>query len=143
MIPHHEEAIAAAGVLERGTSRDAMRRFAQVIIETQTAEVQQVQRWLTAWYGGRDPRVAYQPMMRDLSALTGDALDRAFLDDMIPHHRMAVMMSQQLIVSRLAAHPELVPFAANIRDVQHAEIQMMITWLAEWFVASPRMGLGH
>ena len=46
-------------------------------------------------------------------------------------------------MSRLAAHPVLVPFATNIRDVQHAEIQMMITWLAEWFVASSRMGLGH
>jgi uncharacterized protein (DUF305 family) len=137
MIPHHVEAIEAAQVLARGTSREAMRQFAQTIIETQTAEVRQMERWLAAWYAGRDPRVAYQPMMRDLSGLTGDALDRAFLVDMIPHHRMAVMMSQQLIVSGLAAHPEVVPFAANIRDVQHAEIQMMVAWLAQWFGASP------
>lgn len=140
MIPHHQEAIAAARVLERDTSRDTMRRFAHDIIQTQTAEVEQMQRWLAAWYGGRNASVAYQPMMRDLGALTGDALDRAFLQDMVPHHRMAVMMSQQLIVSGVVTHREVVPFAATIRDVQQAEIRMMVGWLAEWFGAFPGMG---
>lgn len=141
MVPHHEEAIEAALILERGSRRDAMRRFARSIVETQTAEVQQMERWLAAWYAGRTARVPYEPMMRELSGLTGDALDRAFLEDMIPHHRMAVMMSQQLITSGRAVHPEVVPFAANIRDVQHAEIQMMAAWLWDWFGASP--GMGH
>lgn len=140
MIPHHQEAIAAARVLERDTSRETMRRFAHDIIQTQTAEVEQMQRWLAAWYGGRNSSLAYQPMMRDLSALTGDALDRAFLQDMVPHHRMAVMMSQQLIVSGVVTHREVLPFAATIRDVQQAEIQMMVGWLAEWFGAFPGMG---
>jgi uncharacterized protein (DUF305 family) len=140
MIPHHEEAIVAAHLLERGTPREDMRRFARTIITTQSAEVVQMRAWLAEWYPGRDTAVDYRPMMRDLTSLSGDALDRAFLDDMIPHHRMAVMMSQQLIAAGLATHPEVVPFAANIRDVQHAEIQMMIAWLAAWFGAAPPMG---
>jgi uncharacterized protein (DUF305 family) len=140
MIPHHEEAIDAARVLARGTRRETLRRFAETIIDTQSAEVQQMRRWLAAWYPGRGTSVAYQPMMRDLRALTGDALDRAFLDDMIPHHRMAVMMSQQLIARGLAQHAEVVPFAGTIRDVQQQEVQMMVLWLAEWFGAPPPMG---
>lgn len=136
MIPHHEEAIVAAAVLERGTERQEMRSFAASIIETQTAEVEQMKAWLTVWYPGRDTRVSYEPMMRDLSGLGGSALDRAFLEDMIPHHMMAVMMSQQFLAARLADHRDVIPFATIIRDTQRAEIQMMSAWLRDWFGAT-------
>ena len=87
--------------------------------------------WLATWYPGRDTRVDYQPMMRELTGLTGGALDKAFLEDMIPHHMMAVMMSQQLIMRNLSEHPAVMSFAANVRDTQRAEIQMMTAWLRE------------
>lgn len=143
MIPHHEEAIAAATVLERDTQRQEMRSFAVSIIETQTAEVEQMRAWLAVWYPGRDRRVSYEPMMRELTGLAGNALDRAFLDDMIPHHMMAVMMSQQFVSARLANHPEVIPFATNIRDTQRAEIHTMAAWLRDWFGATPSMGMGE
>ena len=133
MIPHHEEAIAAARILQRDTERQEVRAFAAAIIETQSAEVDQMKSWLAAWYPGRDIRVVYQPMMRDLAGLTGNTLDRAFLSDMIPHHMVAVMMSQQFVMRNLAEHADVVPFAENIRDTQHAEIQMMSRWLRAWF----------
>ena len=133
MIRHHEEAIASARILQNATARTEMRDFAAGIIETQGAEVRQMRAWLASWYAGRDTTVSYRPMMRDLSGLTGDALDRAFLQDMIPHHMMAVMMSQQLIARGLAVHQTVVPFATNIRDVQTAEIQTMRRWLVDWF----------
>ena len=142
MIPHHDEAIAAAAALQRGTNRQEMRSFAASIIETQTAEVTQMRAWLATWYPGRDTSVTYQPMMRDLTGLSGDALDQAFLDDMIPHHMMAVMMSQQFLMANLANHGDVVPFARNIRDVQHNEIQMMAGWLRGWFGTAPGMGQG-
>jgi uncharacterized protein (DUF305 family) len=138
MIPHHEEAIASARVLQAGTDRPEMRAFAQSIIDTQSREVNQMRAWLTAWYPGRDTTVDYTPMMRDLTGLRGDAMDRAFLQDMIPHHMAAVMMSQQLLTRDLAVHPELEPFARNIRDTQRAEIMQMHGWLADWF-GEPRM----
>jgi uncharacterized protein (DUF305 family) len=129
MIPHHEEAIASARVLLEGTERAEMKTFAQSIIDTQTAEVAQMREWLATWYPGQDPDVGYEPMMRDLTGLTGPSLDRAFLEDMITHHMAAVMMSQQLVGQGLAEHPEVVPFAEGIRDAQHAEIFQMATWL--------------
>ena len=45
--------------------------------------------------------------MRDLSGLSGDALDEAFLIDMIPHHMVAVMMSQRLLMHGDAEHDEV------------------------------------
>ena len=137
MIPHHEEAIATATVLQQGTQRPEMRSFARSIIETQTAEVQQMKRFLAARYPGRDTYADYAPMMRDLTGLRADALDRAFLEDMVPHHMMAVMMSQQLLMAGLAADDEIIPFARNIRDVQRNEIGMMAGWLKAWFGAAP------
>ncbi len=95
MIPHHEEAIESARALQAGTDRPEMRAFAQGIVDTQTREVNQMRAWLAAWYSGRDTTVDYAPMMRDLTGLRGDAPDRAFLQDMIPHHMAAVMMSQR------------------------------------------------
>ena len=140
MVPHHEEAIRNAQILLAGTERPEMRVFATSIIETQTREVEQMRGWLSIWYPGRDPAVDYAPMMRDLTGLRGDALDRAFLADMIPHHMGAVMMSQQLLGQSLAAHTELEPFARTVRDTQHAEIVQMRGWLADWFGA---IGMGH
>ena len=133
MIPHHREAIAAAKQLLAGTDRPQMRTFAASIIKTQSAQVDQMTRELARWYPGRDTAVSYTPMMRDLSGLSGDALDRAFLEDMIPHHGMAVMMSQQLLGRALAQHAEVSALATNIRDSQHVEIMTMIGWLGSWF----------
>lgn len=140
MIPHHEEAIASAQVLAARTQREDIRAFADSIISSQTAEVGQMQTWLKAWYPGRDTDVEYDPMMGDLSGLSGPELDRAFLTDMIPHHGMAVMMSQQLLGSELGEHDDIVPFARNIRDTQRSEIMMMMGWLRDG--AGPLAGHG-
>lgn len=144
MIPHHEEAITAAESLKSGTDRAELREFAQKIIDTQTREVNQMRLWLGAWYPGRNTTVDYTPMMRDLSSLRGDSLDRAFLQDMIPHHMAAVMMSQQLLAMGLADHAELEPFAQTIRDSQRAEIMTMHGWLSQWFgVYGMQSGMNH
>jgi uncharacterized protein (DUF305 family) len=137
MIPHHEEAIASAQMLLQGTDRPEMEAFALEIIDTQSAEVARMQEWLATWYTGQDISVDYEPMMRDLSGLTGDQLDQVFLEDMVGHHMAAVMMSQQLVAGDLAQHPEVVPFAEQIRDSQHAEIFQMRGWLTYWFDENP------
>jgi len=135
MIPHHEEAVAAATVLRDGTESPEMRTFAEQIIETQKAEVRQMAAWLAAWYPERDTAVDYTPMMRDLTGLRGDDLDQAFLEDMIPHHMAAVMMSQQVLSGDITINDEVEPFAESIRDTQRAEIMQMAGWLTEWFGA--------
>lgn len=142
MIPHHEEAIANAQLLVDYSDRQDMRDFGAAIIETQTAEVEQMEAWLAEWYPEKDTTSDYMPMMGDLTQLRGDELDQEFLETMIPHHMMAVMMSQQLVGGGVAEHDSLVPFAENIRDVQHEEIYQMRDWLSAWFDADYPMGAG-
>lgn len=139
MVAHHQEAVEAAGELAR-SDREDMREFGDAIVRTQSAQIQLMETWLQDWYPEQRP-AEYRPMMRDLTNLYGDELDRAFLRDMIGHHMAAVMMSQHLLRAG-AEHDEVTRLAGSIRDDQHAEIRRMQNWLAEWFAEDWRGGAG-
>lgn len=132
MVVHHEEAVAAAQQLQR-SDRPQMRELGATIVASQSAQIDQMRGWLADWYPDRTGRVDYRPMMRDLSGLSGDRLDRLFLQDMIWHHMAAVMMSQRLLVNDAVKHDQVVALAESIRDEQHAEMFQMQRWLRDWF----------
>ena len=138
MVAHHEDAIVAASELER-SDRRRMRALGRSIVESQSAQVEQMRAWLSAWYPDEDD-ADYEPMMSDLGGLSGDRLDRRFLREMVPHHMMAVMMSQQLLVRGMAEHDEVATLARTIRDDQRAEIRLMVRWSRAWFGTRPMMG---
>ena len=140
MIVHHEEAVTAARQLQR-SPRAEMREFGEAIVVSQTAQIDQMRQWLADWYPDRSGQVAYEPMMRDLTGVSGDRLDRAFLQDMTWHHMSAVMMSQHLLVRDAAEHDQVEVLAATIRDEQHAEIFQMRQWLQEWFGVGSGWGM--
>ena len=132
MVAHHQEAISSARELER-SQRPVMRTFGAQVVRTQSAEVERMRQLLSRWFPDRSFGANYEPMMRDLTRLSGDNLDQAFLDDMIPHHMTAVMMSQHLLLGGFATHEEVEDLAQSIRDTQHDEIVQMQRWRATWF----------
>jgi len=146
MSAHHDEAVSAAGQLRRSDRRE-LREFGTAIVEVQSAQIAQMSTWLREWYPDRaEDDADYRPMMRNLSGSSGDELARVFLEDMIAHHMMAVMMSQQFLVRGLAEHAEVEDLARSIRDDQLAEIAQMRRWLADWFDAAAPFGMwgmGH
>ena len=86
--------------------------------------------WYKAWYGkDYQDDDSYQPMMRDLSSLSGAELDRAFLEDMIMHHMGALMMAQA--VASNIEHDEMRALAEAIAETQSAEIIQMRTLLKQ------------
>jgi len=133
MIPHHREAVESARTLQDQTERPEMATFAETIITTQTREIEQMDAWLAAWYPQRSREVDYTPMMREYTGLSGDELDLAFLQDMIPHHMAAVMMSEQLLSQVNVDHSQLEALAASIRATQTQEIRQMSLWMDRWF----------
>lgn len=68
-------------------------------------------------------------MGKMLEGKTGDALDRAFLEGMIPHHQAAVDMAKYLAASN---KPELVKLGADIINAQTKEIEQMKKWMKDW-----------
>ncbi len=74
---------------------------------------------------------AMNGMMMSLEGKTGDALDVAFLDEMIVHHEGAIEMAQTLL--RGTKRPELIKLGNDIITAQTAEIEMMKGWRTTWF----------
>ena len=129
MIPHHQEAVDTANeVLARGGSTPEIRTLAEEIIAAQETEIAMLKEWHLAWYGEAYVEGdTYQPMMRDLSQLSGAELDKRFLEDMIPHHMGAIMMAQS--VRPYIEHQEVTDMADAIMETQTAEIELMRTLL--------------
>ncbi|MGW2143433.1 DUF305 domain-containing protein [Nonomuraea bangladeshensis] len=132
MVPHHEDAITAARQLRR-SERPEMRQLGQSIVTTQTAEVGEMKGWLERWYPRSPAPSPRETTMPDLSGLSGNQLDQTFLRHMIPHHMMAIMMSQQLLMHGEAQHAEVAGFARKVRDDQRAEVRTMWRYLTRWF----------
>jgi len=66
----------------------------------------------------------------DLESLKNSAnFDRAFINDMIPHHKMGVMMASWVLNSK---HPELRRLAISIIQSQSAEIEQMYNYSQSW-----------
>lgn len=74
-------------------------------------------------------------MMEDMSAglvgKTGDDFDKAFLDEMIIHHKGAVDMANLAIKN--AGHKEIVDLSRAIIRAQNKEITDMQNWKKVWF----------
>ena len=104
MVAHHRKPWTPPSSSTR-SDRPQMRAFGADIVRTQSAQIEQMNAWLERWYPEQPADTGYRPMMRNLSDLSGAALDRAFLRDMTIHHMAAVMMSQQLLAHGLATHP--------------------------------------
>ena len=128
MIPHHQEAVDTS-LLVLGSDNAELQVLAQQIIEAQEAEIAMMNEWLDNWYaGGYEP--SYQNMMPDLESLSSDERDVAYIQGMIMHHRMAVMMARQVLA--LDPREEVAEFAQTVIEVQSSEITQMQEMLEQY-----------
>jgi len=133
MIPHHQEAVDSSRDIKVISERPELQEFAREIIEVQEREIQELQGWIDLWYPDSHAHVRYQPMMRDLAGLSVEEAEKTFLEDMIVHHEMAVMMARELLEKDMAEHSEVEDMARSIIEQQDREIELMQKWLNEWF----------
>jgi uncharacterized protein (DUF305 family) len=165
MVPHHTQAMEMADIALSRTQRPEIKKLAAAIKNDQNREIQQMKAWYKAWYGKEVPATAmkHQEMMAmhqgmsqqmnpdmmkmpmnckmmgmkvDLAALkNAPDFDKEFIRQMIPHHRMAVMMSQ--MASKKATKPEIRNLAQSIIKTQTAEINQMQQWYQAWYKSNP------
>lgn len=137
MIPHHDDAIAMAELAITRAEHPEVRRLAENIKRTQTAENTQMRRWYREWYGIEVPavRTGWRGMMGgrvEMERLeTAEPFDKAFIEEMVPHHRMAIMMASMAGSATLRA--EMRELTDAIIDSQSVEIDQMLTWYRTWY----------
>lgn len=144
MIPHHEGAIDMAKLAkERSKTREIL-TLSDSIIQSQSNEITQMRQWYKDWFGSDVPTDLNENMgmgrgMMQGGMMGGDTadlemlrdssnFDKSFLQEMIPHHQMAVMMAQMLLQG--TTRPEMKELAQNIITAQEKEIDQMRSWLS-------------
>ncbi len=146
MIMHHEGAIMSSEHMISDSKRPELQKLAESIQRSQSEQVEQMQAMREDWYpdagrtfGMMDPTrmdemmgdgMMEQMMGGSMREMMGaDATDEMFLEMMIPHHQMAVDMSEKALKD--ADHPELKDLAQKIEDEQSAQIELMKGYLDE------------
>lgn len=136
MAPHHESATDMAEVArERGES-PTVKRIAGDIMATQPKEVAQMRRIHQRLFGGAlqpDPmahealglspaEAGMMDMEQSMMRLeTADPFDREFADEMVTHHRGAILMAEALL--RKGRDPELRKLAEEMIAAQQREVR--------------------
>ncbi len=146
MIPHHEGAIAMANLALKKAKHPEIKTLATAIIAAQTTEIQSMNGWYQDWFGSVVPKVSTGMMsggimsqngmhmggQEDMTALENATdFDKAFIEEMIPHHQLAIMMANMLQSG--TNRPEMQQLAKNIITSQSKEIQQMQGWYVQWY----------
>jgi uncharacterized protein (DUF305 family) len=145
MIPHHEDAIAMADIALTKAEHPEIKQLASNIKSDQTREISQMREFYKRTYGTDVPAssgmmgpgrgMGRGGMMEDSTDLTAlenaTPFDKAFIEEMVPHHRMAIMMSQMLL--RNSNNQEMRALAESIIKSQNAEIEQMRKWYQDWY----------
>lgn len=148
MIPHHDGAIAMAELALKRSVRAEIRALAERIRIGQSRENAQMRRWYRQWYGTDVPSRSGPGMGMGMGwgmpgfSTSLDALrdapefDRTFLEQMIAHHRMGVMMAAHARWGTI--HRVLRELEEAMVRVQSQEIEQMARWYRQWYGAGAR-----
>jgi uncharacterized protein (DUF305 family) len=155
MIPHHNQAMQMAELVDDRTNRPELNDVAGRINVSQRDEIDFMRQWLRS-RGERVPNpTAYDAMhtshrmagmatprqMEDLAQAEGTDFDRMFLRLMITHHEGAVTMVEELLEQPGSAYdPVLFEFTTDVTNDQSAEIERMNALLVG-LSDDPRAGL--
>lgn len=141
MIPHHDDAILMAEIALEQAEHEEIKTLAENIRRTQSEENAKMREWYKSWYGMDVPEDSLS-MCRGMGGMMGDAtdivtlenakpFDKEFIEQMIPHHQMAIMMATMLL--RGTDRKEMKTLAQAIIDAQSGEIDQMRLWYRSWY----------
>ncbi len=146
MVHHHGTAIEMAEIAQEKGSAPFITNLGQDIVMTQEAEIEEMNQIYTRLVGGElqpDPGAhdglglsAEEAGMTHTAETnemlrSADPFDRAFVDEMVPHHTGAVKMAEVVLESTEDA--ELRKLASGFISTQEREIDEMNSFRTEKF----------
>ena len=139
MVPHHEGAVEMAEVALKIAEHEEIKQLSEDIISAQEAEIKELKSIKQEQFstskvtrGMNAEEMEGMGMMTDPRSLaTKDPFDKAFIDNMIPHHQSAIEMAR--VAAAETENPRIEELAKNIVQAQEREISQMKQWRREWY----------
>ncbi len=156
MVPHHEAAIEMAKLAGQRADDPLVANLADDIASSQAREIAEMRRIYRRLFdnelrpdaraherlglSAEEAGMSHSPRM--IEALrSADPFDRAFVDEMVPHHKGAVRMSEALLKSTRDA--ALRRLAERIISAQEHETEAMNDFRTKRFGGPVPAGAGH
>lgn len=148
MIPHHQMAVEMAERVENPAPHDEITTLAKAIIKTQSEEIATLEERASALDIETGQSGAKQADDAATLGLTvaqlgmsshmmggGELSERAFIDQMIPHHEGAIAMAEAQLAAGEDA--DLKQLAKEIVAAQTKEVEQLNTWRDDWYDGEP------
>jgi len=137
MIPHHAMAVDMGGTAKREAEHAEIKQLAASIVASQRDEIALMRR-LKGEVDAGDAKSTFGMSMKEMGmAMDMEAFmkarqfDRAFIDDMAPHHRGAIVMAREELAK--GKDPQVRALARRIIRAQTAEIDLMNSLRRRWY----------
>lgn len=142
MIAHHEGAVDMANLALKNASHQDIKDLANNIVSSQTGEITNMVSWQKDWgypassgemmmdHSSMGMQDHMAGMMNELDGKTGEAFDKAFLEQMIMHHQSAINMAAMGETN--AQHQQVKDLTEAIVTAQSKEIKQMKQWQKDW-----------
>ncbi len=138
MVPHHQGAVDMAEVAVENAEHEELKSLAEDIVSEQEAEIEDLRAIKREEFGTSEIPSGMSQEEMDAMGMTDPAqladkrpFDRAFIDDMTPHHRSAITMAE--VAMKESDNPQVKEIAQDIVDAQRREIAQMERWREQWY----------
>lgn len=142
MIPHHEGAVEMAEVGLKNAEHEEIKQLSEEIISAQQAEIEELKSIKQEEFGsseapmkmGMEEMEGMGMMMDPQSLADQNPFDKAFIDNMTPHHQSAIEMAE--VAAKNTGNERVKSLATDIIEGQERELSQMKQWREEWYPES-------
>jgi uncharacterized protein (DUF305 family) len=139
MVPHHQAAVEMANVALENAEHREIRTLAEDIVTAQEAEIARLKLIKKEEFGTSEVPIGMSAGEMEAMGMTiepqelakQEPFDKAFIDNMIPHHESAIEMANVALEN--SDNPDIQEIARAIVEAQEKEIAQMEGWREEWY----------
>ncbi len=139
MVPHHVGAVDMAEVALENAEHEEIMKLSREIVSAQQAEIKELKSIKKEEFGTSDvPMSMNMKDMMDMGMMMNpedlakeNPFDKAFIDNMIPHHQSAIEMAE--VAAKNTDNTRIKELASNIIEAQRREIAQMKQWRKDWY----------
>ena len=139
MVPHHQGAIDMAQVALENAEHPEILALSEDVVSAQETEMGQLKAVKQEQFGTSEASMDMSAEEMEGMGMTmspeelanQEPFDKAFIDNMIPHHESAISMANAVLEE--SENHEIREIAGAIVDAQEREVEQMMLWRDDWY----------